>query len=287
MKFLIIDGNSIMNRAYYGVKSQMSSFPNNALVGFISIFIKIFTSENPTHTAVTFDVHHPTFRHEMYPEYKATRHSHPEDLISQIDLIKPILRAMGVAVVEKAGYEGDDIIGTLSRIASENDVNSLIVTGDRDMFQLVDDHVTVLLKSNKGDIICNKQQVMAAYSGIEPHRLIDVKAIMGDKSDNIPGVPGIGEKGAVELIKRYETLDFIYENVNNLGIAGSLKDKLIKGKDSAILSRKLAEINRHAPISENLDDYINQKEDWDEITRLLTELEMPVTLHHLKHTFMY
>lgn len=284
MKFLIIDGNSIMNRAFYGVKlpGDDVTMKNNALVGFIRIYLKHLKEEQPKYAAVAFDVHAPTFRHKMYDAYKGTRQSKPEEFLVQMPVIKEILSALGITVIEKAGYEADDIIGTLSRVASEKGISSTIITGDRDSFQLINDKVTVLFKSNKGDVRCTPENIREAY-GVEPRALIDVKSLMGDKSDNIPGAPGIGEKTALMLINKYQTTDFIYEFVDTLDIPSSVKDKLVRGKEQVELSKKLAEIDLNVPISEDMDEYLIHKADFNRITEILVRMEMPNTLMRIRH----
>ena len=275
MKLLLIDGNSIMNRAFYGIRalSNKKGFPTNALMGFLNIYFKLIKEDNPDRIAAAFDLKAPTFRHELYKEYKATRHAMPEELVKQMPVIKEILRNMGVSVVELAGYEADDIIGTLSRAAAEQGAECVIMTGDRDSFQLVNERVTVRLASNKEDIYYTPSKINEVY-GVSPKEMLEVKALMGDSSDNIPGVPGIGEKTALSLIQKYHSLQYIYENLAEIDVTKSVRAKLEAGKDSAELSKTLGEICLTVPISENLDDYRFKEADRSAVVGILQELEL-------------
>ena len=275
MKLLLIDGNSIMNRAFYGIRllSNKKGVFTNALTGFLNIYMKLVKEENPDRIAAAFDLKSPTFRHKMYTEYKAGRHKMPDELQMQMPLIKDILRALGVKIVECEGYEADDIIGTLSRVCSEKGGECLISTGDRDSFQLVGERVTVRLAANKEDVFYTPEKIREVY-GVEPREMLEVKALMGDSSDNIPGVAGIGEKSALSLVQKYHTIDYIYRHIDEIEITPSIRKKLEAGKDSAELSRKLGEICLTAPISENLDDYIIGEGDKETAKGILQELEM-------------
>ncbi len=256
MKLLLIDGNSIMNRAFYGIRmltNKKGEF-TNALTGFMNIYLKLIKEEHPDHVAAAFDLKAPTFRHRMFDGYKANRHGMPEELAQQMPVIRELLPALGVTVVEKEGYEADDIIGTLSRAASDSGVECVIMTGDRDSFQLINDKVTVRLASNKEDIFYTPEKINEVY-GVTPLQMIEVKTLMGDSSDNIPGVAGIGEKTALSLIQKYHSVQYIYDNIDTIEIANGVRNKLINGRDSAQLSRKLAVIELHAPVSEQLSDY--------------------------------
>ncbi|MBS7369336.1 MAG: DNA polymerase I, partial [Oscillospiraceae bacterium] len=210
MKLLLIDGNSIMNRAFYGIRllSNKKGMFTNALTGFMNIYLKLLKEEQPTHIGVAFDVHAPTFRHEMYADYKGTRHGMPDELAQQMPVIKELLKALGITIIEKAGYEADDIIGTLSRACADMGQDCVIMTGDRDSFQLISDRVTVRLASNKEDIIYTPQKIREVY-GVSPAEMLEVKTLMGDSSDNIPGVAGIGEKTALGLIQKYHSVQYI------------------------------------------------------------------------------
>lgn len=282
MKLLLIDGNSIMNRAFYGIRllSSDKGVFTNALTGFLNIYLKLLKEENPDRICAAFDLKSPTFRHKMYGEYKAGRHKMPDELAMQMPIIKDILRALGVKIVECEGYEADDIIGTLSRVCSENGGDCLISTGDRDSFQLVGERVTVRLASTKEDVFYTPEKIREVY-GVEPREMLEVKALMGDSSDNIPGVAGIGEKTALSLVKNYHTVDYIYRHIDEIDITTSIRKKLEAGKESAELSRKLGEICLTAPISLNLDDYVIGEGDKEAAKGILQELGMNTAVKKL------
>lgn len=277
MNFLVIDGNSILNRAFYGIKvlTTKDGRFTNAIYGFLNIFLRLKEECNPEAIAVAFDVKQPTFRHEMYDGYKATRKGMPEELAQQMPVIKELLKAMGIAVVEKSGYEADDILGTLSKHSGDN--MCFIATGDRDSLQLVTDTTNVLLASTKMGkpvtVRYTPKEVMEKYS-VEPAKLIEIKALMGDSSDNIPGVAGIGEKTAGDLISRFSSLDYIYENIETIDIRPAVRNKLIKDKDMAYLSRKLGTINCDIPIDYDINSYLVGECDNFKVTSMLADLEM-------------
>lgn len=275
MKLLVIDGNSIMNRAFYGIRvlTNKKGMPTNALTGFLNIFLKLMKEEAPDRIAVAFDLHAPTFRHKMYADYKGTRHAMPDELRAQMPIIKQILTALGVAIVEKEGYEADDIIGTLSHAAESQGGECTISTGDRDSFQLITDKVTVRLASNKEDIIYTPAKIAEAY-GVTPREMLEVKTLMGDSSDNIPGVPGVGEKTALGLIQKYHTVDYIYQNLDTIEVTKGVRAKLENGRESAELSRKLAEITLEAPVELDMSAYEKKDGDPAEAAGILTEMEM-------------
>ena len=275
MKLLLIDGNSIMNRAFYGIRMLTSpkGVPTNALTGFMNIYHKLLKEEKPDRICAAFDLKAPTFRHKIYPEYKGTRHGMPDELAAQMPLIKDILRALGVAIVEKEGYEADDIIGTLSRAAFEQGMDCVIMTGDRDSFQLVNEKVTVRLAANKEDVFYTPEKIREVY-GVEPSEMLEVKALMGDSSDNIPGVAGIGEKTALGLIQKYHNIKYIFDNIQLIDITKSVRTKLESGRESAELSRTLGEICLSAPVSENMDDYKIQNGDAAAAVGILQALGM-------------
>ena len=218
MRLLVIDGNSIINRAFYGIKllSTKDGKYTNGIYGFMNIFHKLLDDCRPDRVAVAFDVKKPTFRHEMYPEYKAGRHAMPEELKQQLPVLKELLTFMGYKVVEKAGWEADDILGTLSVQMKDGD-KCFIATGDRDSLQLVSDTTTVLLASTKmgktQTIPYNKAKIKEDY-GVEPWQMIEIKALQGDSSDNIPGVAGVGPKTAGDLIQRFGSVENIYSNID-------------------------------------------------------------------------
>ena len=274
MKLLLIDGNSIMNRAFYGIRmltNKKGEF-TNALTGFMNIYLKLLKEEQPDHIAAAFDLKAPTFRHKMFDGYKANRHGMPEELAQQMPVIRELLPALGVTVVEKEGFEADDIIGTLSRAAAENGAECVIMTGDRDSFQLINGKVTVRLASNKEDIFYTPEKIMEVY-GVTPIQMIEVKTLMGDSSDNIPGVAGIGEKTALSLIQKYGSVQYIYDNIDTIDVTNGVRNKLINGRESAEISRKLAIIELHAPVSEQLSDY-TIGEASPRAAEILTEKEM-------------
>ncbi len=275
MKLLVIDGNSIMNRAFYGIRilTNKKGMPTNALTGFMNIFMKLLKEEAPDRIAVAFDLHAPTFRHKMYADYKGTRHAMPDELRAQMPVIKQLLKALGVAIVEKEGFEADDIIGTLSHEAEKEGGECIISTGDRDSFQLITDKVTVRLASNKEDIIYTPAKIAEVY-GVTPREMLEVKTLMGDSSDNIPGVPGVGEKTALGLIQKYHTVDYIYQNLDSIEVTKGVRTKLENGRESARLSRKLAEITLEAPVPLEMDNYVRGAGDPAEAAGILAEMEM-------------
>lgn len=255
-RILVVDGNSIINRAYYGMRplTTKSGKTTHAVYGMINIISRQMSALKPDYAAVAFDVKHPTFRHEMYGEYKMGRHETPEDLLSQFPDAKECLRLMGIHVLELPGYEADDIQGTVAKMShGYEDTEAYVLSGDRDLLQLIDDKVTVLLATNSDTRVMDREEFKEEY-GITPEAFVDMKALMGDSSDNIPGVAGIGKKTAASLISTYGTLDGIYENIDDKGISRGVREKLIKDKENAYLSRRLAEINTHAPLDKNLSD---------------------------------
>lgn len=277
MNFLVIDGNSILNRAFYGIKilTTKDGRFTNAIYGFLNIFLRLKEECAPDAVAVAFDVKAPTFRHEMYGGYKATRKGMPPELAQQLPVLKELLTAMGISVVEKPGYEADDILGTLAKHSGE--AVCTIATGDRDSLQLVSDSVNVLLASTKmGKPVTERYTSAAVFEkyGVEPEKLIDIKALMGDSSDNIPGVAGIGEKTAGDLVSRFGTVEEIYENIETLDIRPAVRDKLIKDRDMAFLSKKLGTINCDIPIDNDPKDYLLKKCDNFNVTKILADLEM-------------
>ncbi|MCL2694282.1 MAG: DNA polymerase I [Oscillospiraceae bacterium] len=273
MKLLVIDGNSIANRAFYGIRplSNKKGVFTHATMGFLNIYLKLQKQFQPDAVAVAFDVRKPTFRSEIFAEYKAHRKGMPDELAMQMPHIKQILSAMGVKVIECEGYEADDILGTLAATAKSG--KCILATGDRDAFQLINERVSVNLAKTNDDTVYTPELIRETY-GIEPAQLIDVKALMGDTSDNIPGVKGIGEKTAFDLIKKYNSIENIYENIDSLDITPSVKKKLSEDKEMCFLSRELGRIALDAPVPTDLSDYIPQGRDDAELARLLNELEM-------------
>ena len=251
-KLVLIDGNSLINRAFYAMPllSTKSGVFTNAVYGFMNMFTKVITDDKPTHIAVAFDLKAPTFRHKIFADYKGTRKPMPMELRPQIDLLKDTLRLMGVCVLEKAGFEADDIIGT---IAKATDVQTIIITGDKDSFQLVDEQTEIhFTKRGLSDVDVYNNQNFKEKTGINPIQIIELKALMGDSSDNIPGVAGVGEKTALTLVQTYGDIENLYEHTDEL--KGKLQEKIVNGKESALLSKMLATIDTNVDITTDLND---------------------------------
>ena len=275
-KILVIDGNSIINRAYYGMRplTTKSGKTTHAVYGMINIISRQLNAVKPDYAAVAFDLKAPTFRHQMYDGYKAGRHATPEDLISQFPDAKECLALMGLHVLELPGYEADDIQGTVAKMAhTQPDTEAYILSGDRDLLQLIDDKVTVLLATNSDTKHMDGAAFREEY-GIDSSRFVDMKALMGDSSDNIPGVGGVGKKTAQTLIENFGSLDGIYENIDDKRISKGVREKLLRDKDNAYLSRKLAKICIDAPIGKALSDLERRPIDNAGLYRKFTELEL-------------
>lgn len=278
-RLLIIDGNSIINRAYYGVRplSTKSGIPTNAIYGFMNIMLKYLDEYNPEYLCVAFDLKAPTFRHKMYDQYKAQRKGMPDELAEQMPHLKELLSAMNICQLSLEGYEADDIIGTVSRKCDENGVWCGIITGDKDDLQLASKNTSVLLTTTRmgqtDTAIFDDNAVIEKY-GVTPKEFISVKALMGDSSDNIPGVHGIGEKTAFDLLKNFHSLDGLYENIESDLIKKSAREKLIAGKDDAYLCYKLCEINTFVPIEFDIESAILSSYNNDALTKKLDELEL-------------
>ena len=258
MKLLVVDGNSILNRAFYGIRplTTKDGMFTNAIYGFLTMLEKIKADTNPQAIAIAFDLKAKTFRHKAYALYKANRKGMPEELHMQVAPLKELLCALGYKLVTCEGYEADDILGTLAKSCEQSGNECVIATGDRDSLQLVSDMVSVRLAKNlNGTMIYTPQTVLDEY-GVTPKELIEIKAIQGDTSDNIPGVAGIGPKGATALIQQYKTVDYIYEHIDELDIKDNIRKKLIDSKDNALISRMLGEICTTAPVVTDLDEYI-------------------------------
>lgn len=266
MKIMIVDGNSILNRAFYAIRllTAPDGTPTNAIYGFLNIFYKYLNEQQPDCVAICFDVKRKTFRNDIYVDYKGTRKPMPEELRVQLPLIKEILTSLGFKVLGLENYEADDLIGTLSSAASREGNTAVIVTGDRDSLQLVDNNVTVLLpstKMGKTETTVYTPEAVLENMGVTPEQIVDLKALMGDSSDNIPGVAGIGQKTAADLISRFKNLDRLYSELNDSDLRDSVKAKLLNGKDSAYLSKTLATINREAPVETGCCEYKINKTD--------------------------
>ena len=278
MKLLILDGNSVINRAYYGVKllTTREGLFTNAIYGFLNILEKIEKEEQPEAVCVAFDLHGPTFRHLQYDGYKATRHGMPEELAQQMPLMKQVLKAMNIPIYECQGWEADDVIGTVGKICSNHGWECVIVTGDRDSLQLIDENVHVKLVLTKAgqttSTLYTTEKFREEY-GFDPIRMIDLKALMGDHSDNIPGIPGVGPKTATELLIKYGSLEGLYENLQDPTIRPKLREKLEQGKESAELSFDLATIRTNAPIDFEPKDAIIQPYNRTVLYQLFVKLE--------------
>ena len=278
MKLLILDGNSVINRAYFGVKplTTREGLFTHAIFGFLNILEKMEREEQPDAVCVAFDLHGPTFRHLKYDGYKATRHGMPEELAQQMPWMKQVLTAMNIPIYQCQGWEADDVIGTVGRICSNNGWECVVVTGDRDSLQLIDENVHVKLvvsKAGQTNATLYTQEVFRAEYGFEPKRLIDLKALMGDTSDNIPGVAGVGPKTATELLLKFGTLDGVYENLEDKSIRPKLREKLEAGKENAYLSYDLATIRCEAPIDFAPMDAVIQPYNRPELYDLFVKLE--------------
>ena len=278
MKLLILDGNSVINRAFFGVKplTTREGLYTHAIFGFLNILERMEREEQPEAVCVAFDLHGPTFRHLRYDGYKATRHGMPEELAMQMPVMKDVLRAMNIPIYECQGWEADDVIGTVGRICSNNGWECVVVTGDRDSLQLIDENVHIKLvisKPGQTTATLYTRELFEEEYGFEPKRLIDLKALMGDSSDNIPGVAGVGPKTAKELLQKFGTLDGVYENIEDASVRPKLREKLLAGKENAYLSYELATIVPEAPIDFEPRDAIVQPYNRPELYRLFQKLE--------------
>lgn len=284
-KLLIVDGNSILNRAYYGVRplTTRDGRNTNAIFGFINMLYKQICDINPDYAAIAFDLRSPTFRHKKCDYYKANRKGMPEELAEQLEPAKKIAELLGFHLLTLEGYEADDILGTLSLLSS-SETNAYIMTGDRDSYQLITDTSFVLYVSTKDTSVYDAGKIAELYSGLTPEKLIDVKALMGDTSDNIPGVAGIGEKTAVGLIASYGSLDGVYFALESgdPGIKGAVKTKLESGKDSAYESKFLAEICKTAPVGVTLSDLEYKGMNKPELLEICTDLELKSIITRLE-----
>ena len=274
-KLLVIDGNSILNRAFYGVRplSTKDGIPTNAIFGFINIINKNIELIEPDFCAVAFDVHAPTFRHEMFSEYKAGRRPMPEELAAQFPYAKKCLQVLGISCTELAGYEADDILGTLAKMANAEGHEAYVLTGDRDSLQLIGDKTTVLLATNSDSVRFDRAAFFEKY-GVQPEQFVDVKALMGDTSDNIPGVPGVGEKTATKLIAEFSSLEGLYEALPAKSLSAKVNEKLTENRDSAFMSQELARINCDVPMELTLADIERKEIDRAAAYELFSRLEL-------------
>lgn len=279
-KLLILDSNSILNRAFYGVRylSAKDGTPTNAIYGFLNILLKLIKEQEPDYICAAFDVKAPTFRHKQYEGYKAQRKPMPEGLAAQMPLAKDVLRAMGVTILEKEGYEADDIIGTVARLCEESEISCFIATGDKDDLQLASDKTKVILtvtKSGYNETIIYDDKAVKEKYHVTPTEFIDVKALMGDPSDNIPGVKGVGEKTAMSLIEKHHSIEYIYENIDGIGLKGAMLQKMKDGREMAFMSKELATINRNTPIEFNAEECVfDGFENNGELYEILKRLEL-------------
>ena len=278
MKLLILDGNSVINRAFFGVKplTTREGLYTHAIYGFLNILERMEKEEQPEAVCVAFDLHGPTFRHLQYDGYKANRHGMPEELAMQMPVLKDVLRAMNIPIYECQGWEADDVIGTVGKICSNNGWECVIVTGDRDSLQLIDRNVHVKLvisKPGQTTATLYTEEIFREEYGFEPRKLIDLKALMGDSSDNIPGVAGVGPKTAKDLLAKFGSLDGVYENIDDSSIRPKLREKLVKDKENAYLSYDLATIRPEAPIDFEPRDAIVQPYNRPELYKLFQRLE--------------
>ena len=278
MKLLILDGNSVINRAYFGVKplTTREGLYTHAIYGFLNILERMEKEEMPEAICVAFDLHGPTFRHLKYDGYKANRHGMPEELAMQMPIMKDVLRAMNIPIYECQGWEADDVIGTVGKICSNNDWECVIVTGDRDSLQLIDKNVHVKLvisKPGQTTATLYTEELFREEYGFEPKKLIDLKALMGDASDNIPGVAGVGPKTAKDLLAKFGSLDGVYENIEDSSIRPKLREKLLTDKENAYLSFELATIRPEAPIDFEPMNAVVQPYNRPELYKLFQKLE--------------
>lgn len=281
-KLIVVDGNSIVNRAFYGIMgSKMLQTADgtytNAVYGFLAILFKELEEINPEYIAVAFDLKAPTARHKMYDGYKANRKGMPDELAAQMPILKKVLKAMNITIIEKEGYEADDILGTLSVMAEKQGIDVALLTGDRDSFQLATDKVSIYIprtKNGKTETdIFDRNKVLEVY-GVEPKQMIEVKGLQGDTSDNIPGVPGIGEKTALSIVKEYGTIEKLYEMIEaeTDNLKGKQREKIAENKELAILSKTLGTINLEAPVEKNIDDLKIQEWNRSEVLKIFKEL---------------
>ena len=275
-KVVLVDGNNLLFRSYYAtaytgnIMRNSEGFPTNGLYGFVNMINKIIAEEKPKYMMVAFDIG-KTFRHEKYDRYKDGRKETPDDLKIQFPIAKEILTAMGIKYLECEGYEADDIIGTISLWCDKDPkYEALIVSSDKDLLQLISDETSVKLLKTKDHIMMDKNTFFDTY-GFDPIKMIDLKALMGDASDNIPGVKGIGEKGAIKLLKEYGSIDGIYENIDN--IKGATQTKLIDGKDDAYYSKDLVTIYREVPLNITFDDLLYKDINTNDLFELYKKLD--------------
>jgi DNA polymerase-1 len=269
--FVVVDGNSVIHRAFHALpplKNKKGEIVN-AVYGFLLVLLKIIKEFDPKYLAVCFDLAEPTFRKKAYADYKAKRKKAPQELYDQIPKIKDFLKVFNISICEKPGFEGDDIVGTL--VNSFNNINNVIVSGDLDTLQLVKDNITVyfLNRGVKESVLYNENLVKKKYDGLSKEELIDLKALKGDLSDNIPGVKGIGEKTAIDLVKKFKTIENLYKEIENKEIKKSVKEKLLEDKDMAFLSKDLAKIKKDVKLNFSLNQYEWNNFDINKVEKML------------------
>ena len=279
MKLLVIDGNSILNRAFYGIKllSTREGLYTNAIYGFLATFLRLKEESHPDGVAIAFDVKTPTFRHLAYGEYKAGRKGMPEELAIQLPILKELLVNLGYKIIECPGFEADDVLGTLADLCRASGNTCLIATGDKDALQLAHGGVTVRIaatKMGRPEVTVYDEKKIGEVYGVTPAQLIDIKAIQGDASDNIPGIKGIGAKGAGDLIQKYGSLETIYANIQSPDIKEGIRSKLVAGQESAYLSRMLGTIRTDVPVDADLSVYVPAQGDKGAAARLMAKLEL-------------
>ena len=272
---IIIDGSSLLHRAFYALPllSTKDGIYTNGVYGFLTMLYKITDEYNPKYLCVAFDMKAPTFRHLEFDLYKANRQKAPNELSLQFPILKEVLKAMNINQIEIEGYEADDIAGTVARFGEEKNLNVILVSGDRDYLQLASDKSKVLVtKKGITELEVFDKEAMIDKYGITPEQFIDLKGLMGDKSDNIPGVPGIGEKTGLKLLKQFGSIENIYENIEEVS-GNKLKESLIEYKQQAFLSRRLAEIVTSVPLELNLEELKYEEPDWERLKGLYEKLE--------------
>ena len=290
MKLMVIDGNSIVNRAFYGVSQNLTTregLPTNAIFGFLNILLKLLDEEQPEALAVAFDMRAPTFRHKAYAGYKAQRKGMPEELAVQMPVLKEVLGAMNIRLYELEGWEADDLLGTMSRVNAAQGGDTVIVTGDKDSLQLIDDHTTVKLVTTRMGQTTTRNVTPDGFReeyGFDPVHLIDLKALMGDSSDNYPGVKGVGEKTAMSLIQKYQSVDAIYEKLPEIEAKPAAIKKLAEGEADARMSYDLAVIRCDAPMGFNPSDAARQPFNGPVLYEKLLQLEFNKLIDKLKLT---
>lgn len=281
-KFLLVDGNSLLNRAFYAlpVLSTASGEYTNAVYGFFNMLFNMMDRLEPEYAAVAFDRKEPTFRHKEYLEYKAGRKPMPDELIPQFPLLKSALEEANIPFIEMPGFEADDLLGTLSLMGENSGLECCVLSGDKDVLQLVSEHTTVYLtKKGISELETYTPEFLAEKMGLEPNQIVELKALMGDNSDNIPGIPGIGEKTALKLLGEYKNVDNLLAHADE--IKGKLGEKIAAGRESALLSRRLALIDRRVPIEGGTEQFRYKKADVEILRALFTRLEFKSLLKKL------